>query len=191
LPISVGNKYFEDTKFNNLIKIVNNNFDYCNIVVADTLQRHNFALKNIIEPTKYSYNLGTEWIERNKNHISKFNIKHNILRWEDFLTSSEYDYMQNKTYKLFSTNLNFKNAVEYDVNKYCKNYIKHNSDLLKIDEYILSEVSTTYILEECCVMQLFNNLDCKYIVYPGKLPESFSHINSNLEFVKLKKIKKN
>ena len=72
IPISVGQPYHEDDYFESTLKLVNENFKSCSIMICDTLQRHTIKtcsslddLSAYIEAEKN----GHDWLKRNINTI--------------------------------------------------------------------------------------------------------------------------
>src|SRR5690242_15506238 len=88
LFVSVGQEYHEKGKFVATIELVNKYpFRCCDIVMADTLQRFNHfgRFGNEQDARAYTRQAGDEWLKRSKYALSKHNIPHDIIRWDDLL----------------------------------------------------------------------------------------------------------
>lgn len=166
-PVSIGNIKFENSFLVSQLNYIKQNFSKCNIIICDTLQRHNLSLdEKIKNPIFQSKINGDIWIKNYSSCLSEFNI----TRWDFYLDSEHFESQQNYIYKLYSNDTEFKKMVDDDVQKYCNTYLKHKN----INEYLLKEKCTTYILEECAIINLFEKTD--YILYHRKLPKSCGYI---------------
>lgn len=95
--ISVGWDYHEGESFKSTLKLVDENFSSCRIVVADTLQRHSLQFfKHYLENehnnvNEYARSSGDGWIKHNLAELDNLSIHYKIERWDDYLHTQEYD----------------------------------------------------------------------------------------------------
>ena len=167
LGISVGQKYHENGKFHASIRLVNKHFGYCNILVADTLQRYTMSIKqqNIDEKEIYilSKKAGDAWIERNMRYISELTIPYVISRWDEWLADNRYQYYSKQVSELYNNDAVYKDAVETIA---CDFLAKRDSLNVK-NQKLAFDLCLKYLLEESAVACLWVERGHKFDVYPS------------------------
>ncbi len=181
LLVSVGNENFEGEAIAAAVKMINQEFKACCIVIADTLQRHNIATeKEINEEDAYKESLvkGDEWLKRNEIYFQNIlKIPYEIIRWDCLI--NDMDFLKKE--KLFSAyikeNKSFLNAMNHSIDEYGMRLIKHLGDehFNRIGAQHKSSCFA-YLKEECIAISIipkkiyFNKNESAplVIVYPGK-----------------------
>jgi tRNA-dependent cyclodipeptide synthase len=174
--ISVGQKYHEGEKLEACIDLINKSFSYCDIIMADTLQRHTISLKEDNFEQK-SLIMGDEWLIRNDNILKNLSIPYKITRWNEFRFHEKYEYYSILINEMYENNNRFKISVDNTINKFQTNYLKYNQ-CVEIEK--INSICLRYILEECAILNLFTNFNSEYMIYPAKLPSSFDVILENI-----------
>ncbi len=165
LPISIGQPAHEGKKLESTLKLVNNSFNQCTILLGDTLQRHNLKLTLNLpecETREKANTLGEEWLERNHNIIKNtLKIRHNLLRWDTWLNHYDFKNQLAKIEDLYSNNTKFKHAFDTTIDEYLeRNPTEHNTTHFK-------KASLDYLKEECAVMILWASEHYDFEIYPN------------------------
>lgn len=169
LFISVGQAYHEKGKFLATIELVNKYpFDRCDIVMADTLQRHNhFGRMGVEKATIFSKEAGDHWLKRSAYALSKFNVPHSIIRWDDLLFHEDYAALKEKIVKAYHENEEYKHAIDTNVMTYIDRLTLINPNT---DQETLFQNGLGYLIEECpIVMPMWAQMGYDYIIYPKPL----------------------
>lgn len=180
LLVSVGKDNFEDNAIRSAIKMIDNEFQCCYIVVADTLQRYNIEVeKEISSELAYSVALsnGDDWINRYKSYFDDtFTIPYSILRWDELISDPDFIQREAKFYEHIKSSLSLSQAMKESIDEYGDRLRKHLGD----DHYkkILDQHERgcfSYLKEECAAIALLpKKTSSNYllfppvIVYPGK-----------------------
>ena len=166
LPISVAQKYHEGNKFTATLELVQKYFSECDIIVCDTLQRHNLLNEHSLEyATQLSYQRGTEWIERNIHKLDHLAIPFNIIRWNDCLANSNYHSTLESLKQECEQNPALTHALLTDINK----FTERNKSLSTEEE--IATHSYNYLLEETAViLSYFIEKEYHFILYPNEMP---------------------
>jgi tRNA-dependent cyclodipeptide synthase len=152
LQVSVGNLNSEDQKLYATIEWLLNRFDNVEIIVSDTLQRWNLIYKeNINQKNAHdiSLNLGSDWLERNKNILSQPE-KIKITRWDDLINDSNFLSAKKLLDKLALENKDFLISLENTT----KNFWKRNwtsENFSKQDYEKFKHHSLEFLIEELSV----------------------------------------
>lgn len=88
LQISVGKPRYEGSKFFALIEWCKHRFDHVDLIVSDTLQRHNYRWQLGCDPAsawKLSRRDGELWMERNRETIDHL-FSYGIIMWDDLIS---------------------------------------------------------------------------------------------------------
>jgi tRNA-dependent cyclodipeptide synthase len=169
LFVSVGQAYHEQGKFLATIELVNKYaFKQCDIVMADTLQRHNHIGRMGAEKAAiFSKEAGDLWLKRSEYALNKFNVPHNIIRWDEFLLHKEYDALKEEIVTAYNENEEYKNAIDANVMTYIERLSLINP---ATDVETLFKHGLNYLIEECpIVIPLWAKMGYDYIIYPKPL----------------------
>ena len=163
--ISVGEKYHEGAKFEATLKLINKSFQSCNILVADTLRSNILGLSNNQHERNDCVELavenGREWLERNIQYIKTLSIPYVISTWENWRNKSDYSFYLQAVKNLYIQDSHFKSIVSEVVEKFLKRSQRN------LEDRVLRNLSTEYILEESAVTCLWIKEGYKYDVYPS------------------------
>jgi tRNA-dependent cyclodipeptide synthase len=164
LPISVSQLYHEGEKLIAAIELVKRKFSACDIVVADTLQRHNLLSEYPSkEAEEQAYQLGTEWIERNIHYIDNSPVPFNVIRWNECLSFPGYSIMLDKIQTEYKQNLFLQATSRQDF----EILLERNKSLKSIS----LDSCLNYLFEEAAVItSYFVDKKYEFIIYPGSSP---------------------
>lgn len=171
--ISVGQPYHESQYLMALVNLINKSgFASCDIVVADTLQRHNYCIQHD-EVTAYSLALanGEDWISRNLKILSKLNVKSEIIRWDFWLENTSYDFYKDKVDFSYEFENAYKQAIDNTIHVFATRFLKRfeKTDSCENKEATKFNISSCleYVKEECAIiMPLWASLGYDFIIYP-------------------------
>lgn len=179
LLISVGQPYHESRYLQAQINLINeSNFLSCDIVVADTLQRHNYISKHGIEiATKLSSDYGSSWINRNSLIIKKLNIKHDIITWDFWLKHSLYAVYKKEIDTSYLSDLSYQKSINNTVNNFRIRTEKRIKDIGVSEDWNGEnsdfQFCLEYLKEECAIiMPMWAKLGYDFIIYPKVMTEA-------------------
>lgn len=168
IGISVGQQYHEAGKLQATLNTVNKNFNSCNILIADTLQRHSMGIdhqdKNERELYTLSKKAGDDWLERSMPYISTMNIPYTISRWDEWLANDRYQYYYTQVCELYDNDDIYKNAVNQIVHQFL---LKRDASIIK-NQNLSFNLCLKYLLEEAAVGCVYVEFGYKFTVYPSK-----------------------
>lgn len=172
LAISVGQESHEGEKLKATLELVSNSFSKCTILVGDSLQRHNFAFLNPLNQDdhyEHSIHLGDEWIARNSSLFPVMTIPYSIKRWDEWLTSLNFELQLDKVKKCYRTNQMFQNAIKSTIDRFIEK-IKNRGTVNQNMIPVITKASLNYLIEEIAVLLLMMpEENYHYIVYPSKM----------------------
>lgn len=183
LPISIGQSYHEDVRFLSTINLLNEyEIQHCDIVAADTLQRHTLQINNRQLEIEYLHEkalmFGNMWLDRNINSINKLACTYNILRWDQWLFSQEYIKLRADIESLIQSNRDFYFIFTETANKFVERFIKRTM-VNSIDINVIFNSCMNYVLEECSIMPLWAPKEYDYEVYPGKRIKAMKFVHEH------------
>jgi len=172
--ISVGQAYHEGSKFLALIRLLNKyNFKVCDIVMADTLQRHNFMSLSSKEAYEYTKKAGDFWLKRHEVILSEFQLPHSIIRWDDFLSHQKYLELRERIEKEYSVNEEYQQKVIFNVETYLERLRINNPG---VDTKVLFNNGLEYLIEELpIVMPLWAKMGYDFIIYPKPITPAMKY----------------
>ncbi len=167
--ISIGQEYHEGSKLAAMINWCADRFNAVTLCVNDTLQRYSTMFEKKIDETsafKEALQKGEEWIKRNEEIWShKDNVS--IIRWDEWL-DSEYTAVRPKIAFLYASNLEFKEAIDKNIECLWERRIKQFPDKYKPEDYPkFFELSKRYLLEEVSAFSIMYERDKAIDIYPG------------------------
>jgi tRNA-dependent cyclodipeptide synthase len=164
--ISVGKEYHEGGKFAATVELINkHNFQSCDILVGDTLQRYNYYdSMSELKARDYCRKLGDAWLDRNSSALKNLVIPHKIIRWDELMLFREYYFHKNNILNAYAHDPNYKAAINSNIAKFIAR-AENNNPGCNIDSIFAR--SLEYLLEECpLVLPIFDNLGYDFIIYP-------------------------
>lgn len=169
MPISVGQSIHEGAKFEAVIKLINNSFKQCTILVDDSVQRHTIGIMNHVSPEEL-YQLavteGDEWLKRNEMAYSQLTIPFDIMRWDDWYNSANYINSHLGVQNEYDSNELFRQAIIANIDDFLTRYLSRY-DQNDIDPERAFRLCLDYLLEECAVMCLWTEKNYDFEVYPS------------------------
>jgi len=193
--VSVGKNKFEDNFLLATLGLINSEFKQCDIIVAGTLQRFNYAAKTnrtLSEAFPKAARQEKLWIDNVKPYIKLISTQCSFIPWETYIKHENFIKYYHLVCKWYKEDEVFKSKLNETVDEYCtrnKTFINNNSNvkLTKFREY-----SELYLLEECAAMFMWEQCP---IIYPGKaspiLAETIERINqlknsNNLKWIPIR-----
>lgn len=178
--MSVGQAYHEGEKLNAVIDWVNSHayapFAGCVILVADTLQRHNAALRGM-DPARawaHTQRAGTTWIERNLAAVSTLRLPWHITRWNDALHSTRYSALRARIEHL-AAHPEVDAALEADERKLRDRWRTRTET---IDARRFAALHRAYLLEEITATAVLDAETPAITCYPRALPNTWAHLRT-------------
>lgn len=169
MPISVGQKIHEGDKFTAVIKLINQSFQRCTILVDDSVQRHTIGITNQGN-TEVLYKIAVEegdaWLVRNQDAIVLLEIPYQIMRWDDWFNKPQYIDSYLRVKQQYDTNQDYKKAIDANIDDFLTRYLSNFPELV-IDYERAVALCLTYLLEECAVMCLWTDGAYDFEVYPS------------------------
>lgn len=191
--ISVGKENFENDAVVSAIKMIDQEFGQCYIVIADTLQRHNIATDHNIsakDAHKNSLQDGNDWLNRHKNIFKQYlHIPYKIVRWDSLINTPKFKKRESEFSIHINKCKNLMSAMQESISEYGNRLLKRlgNQHFKQISSQYKNNCFN-YLQEECAAISLFpqqldSNLNIDkpmVIVYPGK---STAILTANREII--------
>lgn len=170
VTISIGQKAQEGYKLAATLSLINKHFKQCTIMVCDTLQRHTLAIDNKFKKEELytiSKKMGDDWLENNTPYFGIFNIPYQIIRWDSWLESPNYNNKRNLINALFEEKKEYQQAFYQVTDQFYERYKKRYS-FKNVNLDLLYPYCLEYLKEECAVMLLWADKGYNFEIYPSK-----------------------
>ena len=185
LLISVGQQSHEGDRFAATVDLINrSSFKSCTISLYDSLQRYTMALGGNHTPLSLydlAHKEGDLWLERNTKYIDQLEGLKTIYRWDHWLNHQNFTDAKKNVLDLISEDESYAHtfdiAVDNYLNRYMKNELSSGLDLERA-----KAICHDYIVEECAVLCLWPELQCKFEIYPN--PHNDAIIATKERFIK-------
>lgn len=180
VTISVGQPIHEGDKFNATLLEVNDNFKECTIMMCDSLQRHTLKIGSDLDMKqlhKKSNQAGDEWLERNMKTIKQLDIKYDIIRWDEWLSSNTYKNIRKQIDDLYLSDVGFYSAVEKTALSFLERYL-NKKVVFEQREDVLCH-SREYLKEEAAVMLIWAQSNYQFEVYPSPRNLALRYVYQN------------
>lgn len=172
LTISVGQEAHEGEKFASTVRMVNDSFKSCILLIDDSLQRHTIAINNEKHDADYFYNHSIEegdaWLKRNSKYVQDLSILENIIRWDKWLKHDNYLEQQKNIKELIANDPEYSGAIEETIKAFLDRYCRRLDNKDEFNLIRAHNLCFDYIIEECVALCLWPELGCNFEVYPGK-----------------------
>lgn len=175
LAVSMNNNMFESTKLMALVAAGKKMFTKFDVVVCDSLQRHNLIAggEDANEAHRKAVEMGKTWQVKHEKSIHEIYPDTKFIHWDSLVKHSSYEPGFRLFEEAFHHNQNLKEAMNFSVNEY---YKRHNDTQ--------RDCSTVYFAEECVVWyyvlpRLYQDITA--IVYPGEEPKVLSEARKNFK----------
>jgi tRNA-dependent cyclodipeptide synthase len=176
------------------IAAIDATFDSCDVVVSDTLQRHNLMMKNPELSEEQAYvitsKIGDGWLSKNSHILSDFSIPYRVFRWSEWLQDSHYKEKQIFVEQLFRKDLGFRVAVAKAVRTYHER--KSENSTLVLTDYLEAkfELAHHFVIEEAAVMLVWCDLGYDFELHTSNRSDALTYVHdvyySNQELKKLR-----
>ncbi|MBN2689243.1 MAG: tRNA-dependent cyclodipeptide synthase [Gammaproteobacteria bacterium] len=177
LLISVGQPYHEGDRLAATVHLLSKYFSNCEVVLADTLQRHTYMARNngidVDAAKRIAYESGTKWISDNLDILNSFVFPFTISRWDSWLERKEFVGQKDVVRKLYCLNDNYQKCIDSTISK----FVERNSRYVHSDEDLkrFCDNSLNYLIEECAViMPMWAGQGVNWIVYPKENTEAMA-----------------
>ncbi len=182
LGISLGGSYPEEDRLFALLEWADARFDNVDILVADSIHRHNIMFERSIDESfalELAMAEGDDWIDRNEAIFSTLK-SYKIHRLNELKCHSEFIKLHSDFKALFLDDSTFQTLIKQDIDSMWARRVKYNKlqPEASFDDFF--EHSKNYILEELAIMDIFIAMFPGVEAYPGTFlsvlssPERFS-----------------
>ncbi len=169
LGISVGNLNQEGDKFKATVQWAARNFDRLHLMVADTLQRHNFVMGEK-DALFHARKKGDIWLAEYKPIVEATGKLKSTKRWDDYITRPEFPEILAWFKQAAKENAQLRDAIKADVNRFLARQTTVRPDCAARSE--------AYILEELALFALYGREQVGARLYPSKNLESFKLVEA-------------
>lgn len=174
LGISVGRPEHEGRKLAAAINFVNKNFNYCDIIIGDTLQRHTIAMWNDVTENEALFmaeKAGLDWFKRNQEILNLLTIDYDFLCWDEWLRDKNFEKFKEKVLSQCENDAVFRESLDETINTFLYRSQKKNVNRdFNFDKAY--QQCFNYLIEEAVVMMLiWPQKKYHYIVYPHAIPK--------------------
>lgn len=164
LTISIDNPMTTNRQLKSIIYKINETFSSCDFVVCDTLNRYNIMMKDSSisekEAKELAYKEGDLWLKKNQAALDSITIKHNIIRWDNWLNHPNFKSKLKIIESEYINNQNYKEGIDNTA----ITYLKRRS----FDKDKNINLCIKYLQEECAVMLLWADKAYDFELYPSK-----------------------
>lgn len=164
LDISVG--HLDDEYFKAWLNWAKDRFELIDILLCDTLQRHNIMVKdNYSEQEAYEKTKvdGQEWVKRNLSSQDLNNPLIRVIHWDEILADPSFSEKLTLIQKLYKEKAIVTEKVDMEINEFISRKESASSGYLFDIEHC-----RRYLLEELAVFQVLADRKREIIdVYPG------------------------
>jgi tRNA-dependent cyclodipeptide synthase len=166
--ISLLNKNFKGNSLKELLAWIAANFKQCQIIIADELYRHNYAMFGMTE-VEIANRIKADFEEYNHilhRHISTLSgCEFSVVRWREYFDTPAYHIARNNLDDLFRHNLDFSNSLYTTANKFLANQVKEGKIKMSTEQALT--YSTDFLLEETAVLNCVVGRGYEVEIYPG------------------------
>lgn len=173
LLISVGAAYHEGDKLRAAVDWVNRcagaPFEECEVLVGDTLQRHNDIGFGGLDPRdahEVAARRGTEWIERNLVALEGLCMPWTIARWDAELEHPRYPAIRAGLARLYQRDRRFSTAIDSDASGFLRRRLTQAE--AAADPERCSRTIRDYLLEEFAVAAILAEERPAAEIYPAR-----------------------
>jgi len=171
MPISVGQnlKVHEGEKFLATMKLINNSFKSCALLIDDSIQRHTMKIQSDL-PAKALHAkavmTGDDWLNDNKYIYEQLTIPYTIIRWDDWLTHPNFEGYYELVCNLYERDNQYQEAFHNTIEGFIARY-KNKVEATLFNYNRAYKCCVKYLKEECAVMCLWADEGYNFEVYPS------------------------
>lgn len=168
LSISVGNSNQAGLKLASTIQWINNNFSFCIINLADTLQRHNLEMMGLPgnQAVAKARCLGDQWLKDNGEILESLKIPYNLTRWDNWRCSSSLQPIIRKYQKLYETKARFSHRLNEDLRAFVDKHYSLSQHPISRERYFAGCID--YFFEELSVWTIVGRTGRFIKIYPAR-----------------------
>jgi tRNA-dependent cyclodipeptide synthase len=177
ISVSVGQPYNEGAKLAALVEWVNrhsdNPFKHCDVLVADSLQRHNLhddASDRALAHDRAN-RAGAAWIARNAETLGALQLPWRIVRWDEALAHPEYPAMRARLGRLSLRSSAVAAAIAHDSSRFVERAIARGTGAIDCEQALVA--SHEYLLEELAVDAILADERPAADLYPATSPHVY------------------
>lgn len=138
IQVSIGNPKYEGEKFASLMEWAERRYTSVQLIVSDTLQRHNFKMPND-NALAVSRQEGVNWLERNRGCI----VNAQITRWDELLNNDYYHTAKQRIDTHFTGNQDVKDEILCTAERFS---LRNGSSVEGSVDFLLEELAVFAIL---------------------------------------------
>ncbi len=166
--ISLLNEKFQGNSLKNLLSWIAANFKQCQIIIADALYRHNYAMFGM-SATEIANQITADYENYNRilqQHISTLSgCEFSVVRWREYFDTPAYHIARHSLDELFRHNLDFHNSLSETAERFVANMEKSGNVKVSTEEAL--QYSTNFLLEETAVFNGVVGRGYEVEIYPG------------------------
>ena len=150
--VNPGEPDYEGTKLLALIRLINKNFKEVDLIVADSLERHNLMLRKKLSLDNAHENAnaqGAAWRTRNEAAIAHIEIPCHIFRWDKWLLKPEYEPYRQELFMLYWNDPEYKATMTYSIQEYLSHPARRDAQIPYAQAFMSC---LNYLTEECAVI---------------------------------------
>ncbi|MBB71943.1 MAG: hypothetical protein CMF50_06045 [Legionellales bacterium] len=169
LTISVGQEVHEGEKFLSTVRLVNEAFKECTVLVDDSLQRHTMSLFSNLSPDElYQQSIveGDLWLERSHQSLAQLTIPNKIIRWDKWLYHSLYEKYHHEITALYDTSRHYKDFINTSIEEFLTRLLRRNA--IEVSYETAFRRCLDYLKEECTALRLWADTGYNFEIYPSR-----------------------
>lgn len=170
MGISLDNPVFRGRTLASLVQWAVGHFGHCQIVVGDTLRRHNEQILHGLQGSKAidaARAVGDAFLRDHQDLFASFDHgRLLVIRWDECLGWPEYRADRSAIDDIYGSETDFLSAVQRDAFAFVKRMKKRSPKLAVSDEQAI-ELSSQYLLEEIAVFSALSMRSWSVELYPG------------------------
>jgi tRNA-dependent cyclodipeptide synthase len=148
IQMSLRNDKYEDQKLYALLEWVSHRFENIELIVSDSLVRHNLIFELGLSETdalRESILLGDKWLKKYSPLLDTFGIK--VSRWDKWLNHENFQESYQSILMQFHTNARLKTAVKNTIDRFWMRQGHYQNKPYEL----YAPCGTNYMLEELAV----------------------------------------
>jgi tRNA-dependent cyclodipeptide synthase len=175
LTISVGQESHEGERFAATVDLINQSFKGCHLMLYDSLQRYTMALNSEYPPEHFhslAIEQGNQWLLRNEQYWQSIKGLKGIIRWDEWLSFSQFPKLKEKIQATIATDTAYKIAFDKTIFFYLNKYMNRLNEPNDFNQNRAYKLCFDYLLEECVAFCLFYKSNSQFEIYPNNHNEA-------------------
>ncbi|MEM6348488.1 MAG: tRNA-dependent cyclodipeptide synthase [Bacteroidota bacterium] len=168
LSISMANNNQTGVKLSSTLEWINNNFSFCIVNLADSIQQHNFEMLGLpySQALQHAKRLGDRWLKENGEILEELEIPYSLTRWDNWRCSSSLQPIIRKYQKLYETNAQFSHTLNKDLQAFVDKHYSQERHPISRERYFAGCID--YFFEELSVWTIVGRTGRFIKIYPAR-----------------------